>query len=226
MSNLFDTNFVRSNAIIGTPGFGFSSLVDLHPQVAVLADVSGQTPGRAIAVWDSGPSGIQGRVVGSNGNTLGGPVPIALGATETMPDIAAFPGSTGKSVVTWQSTAGGTRILAEILTAGGTPTGTVIPVQTSPFAMNAKVATLTNGNFVVVWQDQDPTGAFPDASGFGIHGKIFDINGVQQGSEFTVNDITGADQTLPDIAALSSGDFAVTWQDASDLADSRAAERQ
>src|SRR5258708_3619015 len=50
-ANFFDANFVRSAAVIGTPGFGYSSLVDLNPHIAVLANVAGQTPDRALAVW-------------------------------------------------------------------------------------------------------------------------------------------------------------------------------
>jgi len=84
-ANFFDPNFVRSSAIIGTPGFGYSGLNDLNPQVALLANVAGQPPNRALAVWQSGPGlpgstpGIQERLVDSNGNALIPATPLPLG---------------------------------------------------------------------------------------------------------------------------------------------------
>jgi Repeat of unknown function (DUF5648) len=221
VANLFGSNFVREGSLITLS----TGLIEEKPASAVLANVSGQTPNRAIVVWDeqtATTSAILERIVDENGNTSPAtPIALFAGAAGqfTDADIAAFSGSTGRSVVTaTDNIATGSLILAKILQANGTtPLGATVTVTPNPafLAQHSAVATLNDGNFVVVWQDTDPTGANPDTSGFGIHAKIFDVSGAQQGNEITVNVITTGNQSLPKVAALSSGDFAVTWVDPS-----------
>ena len=65
---------------------------------------------------------------------------------------------------------------------------------------------LTNGSFVIVWQDQQ--------SGQGdISGQLFDANGTKLGSQFLVNTSTSGTQGLPSVDDLASGRFIVTWWD-------------
>ena len=47
------------------------------------------------------------------------------------------------------------------------------------------ISSLSDGNFVVVWQSNVQTG-----NGWGIYGQIFYINGAKKGNEFSVNNYT------------------------------------
>ena len=74
--------------------------------------------------------------------------------------------------------------------------------QTSP-----KIATKSDGGFMVVWKD------FRNSNS-DIYLKRFDSNGQPLGDDFRVNDSSGyIHHSLPDIACNESGNFVVVWQD-------------
>src|SRR5205085_4009631 len=75
--------------------------------------------------------------------------------------------------------------------------------QTAP-----QVTALTNGNFAVIWVDQNG-----DGSSFGIRAQIVDASGAKVGSEFLVNTATSGSQVFPDVAALTGGGFVASWGD-------------
>ena len=69
---------------------------------------------------------------------------------------------------------------------------------------NPKVSTLSDGNYVVVWQ------SYLEVSiGFSIYGQIFYSNGAKKGNEFRVSNFTALNETNPNVAALSNGKFMV-----------------
>lgn len=70
------------------------------------------------------------------------------------------------------------------------------------------VATLPNGNFIVVWQ----SGPDHDTDGEGIFGQRFDAFGNRLDEEFLVNAGTAGDQSRPTIAAAADGTFVVAWE--------------
>ncbi len=78
------------------------------------------------------------------------------------------------------------------------------------------VTTLTNGEFVVVWESVNQ-----DGSADGVYFQRYDANGIAQGTETQVNTTTANDQGDTRVVALSNGNFAVAWesnlQDGSDL---------
>ena len=76
------------------------------------------------------------------------------------------------------------------------------------------VARLSDGNFVVIWQD-DPVGLAPevDPDGTNLIGRIFSPSGDIIGAPFIVNSTLVGDQFNADVAALSDGRFVVTWHD-------------
>lgn len=81
--------------------------------------------------------------------------------------------------------------------------------------INAAVAGLSDGGFVVCWQ-----GFFLESSEYLIFGQIYDSSATKQGTEFQVNTYTESDQIFPTVAGLSDGGFVVCWvsnnQDGSD----------
>jgi len=74
---------------------------------------------------------------------------------------------------------------------------------------------LSNGNIVVVWQD-DATDGDPaaDPDGTDVKARIFSPTGVPLGEAFTINALAAGDQRDADVAALADGRFVVTWRDA------------
>jgi len=76
------------------------------------------------------------------------------------------------------------------------------------------VATLTNGNVVVLWdsfnqyseQNSNSTPSMRD-----VYGQIFSPTGQKIGGEFLLNQFTPFNQRTPAIAALASGGFVAAW---------------
>ncbi len=68
------------------------------------------------------------------------------------------------------------------------------------------VASLADGNFVVVWASW-----FLDGSDNGVFGQLFDGRGTKIGSEFQANTYIIFDQGYPSVASFSNGNFVVTW---------------
>jgi hypothetical protein len=73
-------------------------------------------------------------------------------------------------------------------------------------------ATLTGGDFVVVWSSQNQ-----DGSGWGIYGQRYGADGNVNGGEFLINTFTTGNQIDPRPTALSDGGFVATkYSDAQD----------
>jgi Ca2+-binding RTX toxin-like protein len=64
-----------------------------------------------------------------------------------------------------------------------------------------------DGSFVVAWASNNQ-----DGQGWGIYVQRFDANGARVGEELRVNEATSGDQYNPDVVALASGRFVVTWE--------------
>lgn len=80
--------------------------------------------------------------------------------------------------------------------------------QTAP-----SVTSLSNGNFVVSWDDQSRT--LGDDSSFSVKAKIFTAAGSLVKNEFLVNTETFAAQSYSTISGLENGGFVVSWSDPS-----------
>jgi hypothetical protein len=68
-----------------------------------------------------------------------------------------------------------------------------------------QVASLSDGSFLVVWQD-----AVQDGDGFGVFGRRFDAGGVA-GPEFRINTHTTGPQASPTVSVDAAGRFIVVW---------------
>ncbi|MCZ8077301.1 MAG: DUF4347 domain-containing protein, partial [Paucibacter sp.] len=75
---------------------------------------------------------------------------------------------------------------------------------------NASVTTLSNGNFVSVWQSDGQGG---EAAGQnGIYARIYDAMGAPQSAEFAITTAgNGVDEITPVVTALNGGRFAVAY---------------
>ncbi len=143
-------------------------------------------------------------------------------SNQDLPQITAL--SNGGFVVTWGDyslTAPDTSdpaVRAQVFTAAGAMVGTEILVNTATagYQGGPQITALSNGGFVVTWQDYSATA--PDTSAAAVRAQVFTAAGAMVGSEILVNTVTDGFQFSPQVTALSNGGFVVTWEDASGTA--------
>lgn len=128
----------------------------------------------------------------------------------------------GEYVVVWRDTNPGTQgIWARIYNdlrwldtpTGRTATGpnptAAILVTANPTAQFASVARDADGDFVVVWEQDDDPGPGED---WNIWARRFDAMGRPYGEAFRVNSKTVGPQRFPAVAMDLDGDFVIVWQ--------------
>lgn len=86
----------------------------------------------------------------------------------------------------------------------------LVNTQTTGFQDSPQITTLSNGNFVMTWEDRNEAS---DGSGSSVKAQIFTAAGAKIGGEFLVNQKAYDSQSTPVITALKNGGFAVSWQD-------------
>lgn len=111
-------------------------------------------------------------------------------------------------------------IKAQIFDATGARVGAEFRVNTEVAGLQTvpTVATLANGNFVITWTDDSRT--LGDNDGFSVKAQIYTPSGAPIGSEFLVNTKVALSQLQPDITALDTGGFVVSWTDNDQSVDS------
>ncbi len=131
------------------------------------------------------------------------------------PRVALLPG--GGAVFVWQGGVEGLNqhIYARFLSAAGTwltSTDVLVNTFTNNFQQNPAIATLTNGNIVVVWASFNETNTPSGSPSLqDVYGRIFSPTGVPVTGEFPVNQFTSYNQRTPAVAALANGGFVVAW---------------
>ena len=177
------------------------------PQAAI-------SPGGGWLVWqdnavDNDGFGIKAQVLNSSLAKSGAAFRVnAQGAgDQEKPQVSLLNG--GGAVFVWQGGMPGfQKIYARFMAANGTfLTGDLlVNTYTNEFQVNPSVAALADGSVVVVWgsygQDGDRQGVFA---------QRFSSAGAKLGGEFQVNQYTPNNQRTPTVAALTNGNFVVTW---------------
>src|SRR5262245_21491298 len=129
----------------------------------------------------------------------------------TGPGLAEL--TNGNIVVVWtdavDSSDGNEDIRGQIISADGAKIGgEFVVTNASDSQWTPAVAALTDGRFIVVWED-----LAGDGDGSAIKAQVFTAGGDKSGEAFTVNTSTADDQTDPTVTALANGDAFVTWTD-------------
>ncbi|NGX33260.1 MAG: hypothetical protein K1060chlam4_01322, partial [Candidatus Anoxychlamydiales bacterium] len=113
-------------------------------------------------------------------------------------------------IVTWESNlqdGSSFGIYGQAFNVDGSKSGSEFLVNT--YTINVQdqpsVTSLSNDKFVVTWRSVGQDGDFD-----GIYGQIFNANRTKSGSEFQVNTNISY-KSVPSIADLNNGKFAVTW---------------
>jgi len=85
---------------------------------------------------------------------------------------------------------------------------TAVSTSTNTFQVNPAIATLTNGNVIVVWSSFNQANS---TSMMDVYGQMLSTNGTRVGTNFLINQFTAYNQRNPAVAALKNGGFVVTW---------------
>jgi hypothetical protein len=134
------------------------------------------------------------------------------------PSTAALSG--GGFVVTWYDTSGtggdssGSSIKAQLYDSAGAAVGGefLVNTQTGNNQLWPRATALSDGRFVVTWQDNSGLG---DGSLISVQAQIFSAAGAKVGTELVVNTQGSGVQSSPAIASLPNGGFVVAWHDLS-----------
>ena len=141
----------------------------------------------------------------------------------TITGIQQSPFVTGRNdggfMVVWEDRSSlrgdnsGAGVLAQIFDASGTAESSDFLVNTTTTSDQEHVnaAELSDGNFVIAWEDESRTGG--DQSGASIRAQMFSSSGSRLGSEILVNSTTSGNQKYPNVIPLSNGIFAIIWED-------------
>jgi Ca2+-binding RTX toxin-like protein len=219
----------------GTP-VGAEILVNTATQGSQLfAKITALSEGGIVVVWQDASAGVGGASGDTSGTAVKAQVYAADGSAngpellvntttssgQSAPQITAL--VNGGFVITWQdasASAGdsnGLAIRSQVFDANGSKLGTEILVNTATQGNQSKpqITALEGGGFVITWEDFSAGvgGASGDTSSSSVKAQLFAPNGSPIGTEFLVNTGTNGPQTVPQIAALSNGGFAIAWQD-------------
>ncbi|MGD0206843.1 MAG: hypothetical protein ABSC89_04470 [Verrucomicrobiota bacterium] len=179
-----------------------------NPRVALLKN------GGAVFVWQGGQKGFQqiyARFLSPTNTWLTtSDVPISAQFVTNVLVLNGYATNRTLTVKTnWNPSH--TKITGYTTNTTTTVTKTVATnttVNTVNFQINPAVATLANGNVVIVWGSFDQAGpnSLQD-----VYGQILSPAGVKIGAEFLINQFTPYNQRTPTVAALANGGFVVAW---------------
>jgi hypothetical protein len=180
------------------------------------------------ATGDTSDVAVKAQVFTAGGTPVGSEILVnsAIDSNQVRPQITAL--QNGGFVVTWNDFSGGiggaggdtsdAAVKAQVFTAGGTPVGSEILVNSAIDSnqVSPQITALLNGHFVATWTDYSlgVGGAGGDTSGSAVKAQVFFADGTREGSEFLINSVTAGSQSSPHITALAGGGFVVTWSGA------------
>jgi hypothetical protein len=190
-----------------------------NPQVAALPNSS------FVITWQDNSAGtgrgsdIKAQLFATNGSKSGDEifVNIVSSGIQHNPQVTGL--SNGSFIITWQDGSRAEVIKAQLFAANGRKIGDefLVNTATTDKQSNPLIAELSNGGFVIVWEDKSKGvgGASGDADGLAIKAQVFAADGSKVEDEILVNTAARGDQSNPQIAVLPNGGFVITWQDGS-----------
>ena len=151
---------------------------------------------------------IRAQVFTADGTKIGEELVVDIGNQANSAEITALPN--GTFVVTWVDHVGDfeATISAQVFTAGGDKIGSTSSVSHADISSSHQITPLLHTGFVVTWEDKVVTN---EGYSWAVKAQVFAADGTKIGDEILVNTATDSDQWDPNIAALSSSDFVVTW---------------
>jgi hypothetical protein len=171
--------------------------------------------GGFVVVWQSQQDGSSYGIIGRRFDSRGGPLGGEFGVNTFTPGSQSAPrvasDAAGNFVVVWHSAAQDGSLLGVFgrrFDASGTPLSGEFQVNVT--AANDQrypvVSTVSDGRFVVVWEDSTR-----DGNRYGIFGRRYDAAGNPLSGEFQINVYTTDHQHTPTVAAFGNGSFVAAW---------------
>jgi len=197
---------INSERIVNIDSEGFK----LNPSIAKLS-----TGGYVIAWGDGGdnttvgtPLDVRAQIFDASHAKAGAEFTINTNLVGEQKDSSVTGLIDGGFVASWWE-AGGTDVKAQIFTDAGLKTGVEFLVNTTYQAWQIlpQAATLSNGNFIVVWVDTNNQDAADDY----IRGQIFAADGTKVGVEQTFSTLAAKMKRDVRVAPLLAGGFIVSW---------------
>jgi Ca2+-binding RTX toxin-like protein len=208
--------FFSASGAPQTPEFRVNAWIgdqQYFPDVDALAD------GRVVVTWSHLGSNLDVRTTLVQQNGSIGEEALTntrYAQNQARPQVTALQG--GGYVVAWLDEGGDGSdyaIKAQVHAADGTRIGGEILVNHSTFGYQIypSVDGLSDGGFVIAWQDYGSSAA--DSDGFGIAAQRFDAAGQPLGSEMRLNGATLGSQDSPRVASLGNAGpgFVAVWRD-------------
>jgi hypothetical protein len=174
---------------------------------------------QSLSAGDHTSDDVRARVYSANGTPLAVDflVNTTTASNQDEPAIAGLANS--KFAVVWTdfSSSGGdtssTAIRGQIFNSDGSKSGAEFLANTTTASTqeHPAIAALTDGRFVVSWDDSSTSGT----TGIEVRAQVFNADGSKSGAEFVVNSTHTGDQLQSAVTALANGRFAITWEDSS-----------
>lgn len=197
-----------------------------QPAVSVLAN------NRLVVSWtestgQASNGSLKAQVFGSNGAAVGVELAVNANASTLSTESSITGLSDGRFVVAWKDStyvAGDvtdSNIRAQVFSNSGERLGSEFQVNSigTGHQFLPAITALENGRFVVTWTDNSGT---EGDSTWAVRARLFNSDGLAQGSDFLVNNTTAGSQYEPAITLLSDGRFVATWTHWSTNAEIRA----
>lgn len=181
------------------------------PAMAALAD------GTYVVAWDSANrddsnNAIVGQRFSAAGDALGDEFVVNTTTLGPQKQASVAGLDDGGFIVTWTDglTSGkGKGVFGQKFDSDGTMVGAEIVLSdpvTKP-QQSSQVTALADGEFIVTWQENRDK----DGDSFGVFARHFNSDGSAKGAAFQVNTYWENQQSAPDITALDTGGYVVTW---------------
>ena len=202
--NMFGQLYDAAGATSGAV-FGINSTIAGTQRFASVTTLDG---GGFVVTWsseggqDGSGIGVFGQLYDAAGVAVG--VEFQVNTTtagdQREPFVEAL--ANGGFIVGWDGVDGGGNdgIFAQRFDASGVMTGTEFQVNTTEasFQRNPYIATLTDGGFIIVWED----------NANGSLGQRYNADGTTSGAEFSVAPNTAIS---PQVVGLSDGGYVISW---------------
>jgi hypothetical protein len=198
--------------------FGTEFQVNTYTSMAQIPRaVAGAADGGFMVVWssngqDGNYNGVFGQRLDSTGAASGTEFQVNTYTTSGQTPQSIARTDDGGFVVVWRGYGQGDTdelgVFGQRLDSAGAALGTEFRVNTytTDAQVEASVAAIAGGGFVVVWQSEGP-----DGDSYGVFGQRFGSTGAAAGSEFQINTFTTQEQSYPRVARTVDDDFVVVW---------------
>ena len=169
---------------------------------------------------DGNASGIKAQIFGPADNKIGSEFLVNTTTQDFQYESSVAALANGGFVISWtdRSAIGvdndGFSVKAQVFGPLGTKVGGEFLVNTQivGLQLDSQVTGLSNGGFVITWNDVSGLG---DVSGTSVNAQIYNADGTKVGGEFVASTASQFDQYSPTITSLDGGGFAISWADGS-----------